>query len=203
MVNRFSFNSKILKLFLFFSFIFNVLASNGYSYVIFTHIADQLCNTTAIFEVEKGNMVVAKVVDQNIKDMFGITKNMLNLVGLVDNLFHTDDYVLANNGNQDQLRQDIVKNLVFDMITCLYIFSFEEFVVDLKITYDAKLLSYKFVNCSGLKITNKFKGKNDIYDTIKDSFVIQNLENHAKVFLNNIINRFFISFYIFRLRYKS
>jgi len=187
MVKKLSYASKIFKMFIFFSFVFNVLVSNGYSYVLFTQVANQLSSTKTIFKMENNHIVLAQTVNKDVQNMFGVTKNMLNLAGFVDGLFNTADENIAGNENQSELKVDASNNLVFDMFNCLYIFSLSDLLVNLQIGNTIKFESEITPNYNSFEIKRKVDSSNIIYDVIKDFFIIQNVENHAKVFLN-IVN---------------
>lgn len=191
MVKNIFFNKiKIFKSLLFFSFVFNVLVANGYSYMIFSQVANQLYNTTTIFKLDNRHIVLAQKVGKDVKDMFDVTTNMLNIVGFVDSLFNTSDKDFLNSERRLEIKIDDMKNLIFSMVDCFYIFSLSDLIVNLKINdgidFGSNNTEDKFLEFN--KNLNNVNYKKDIYDLIKRFFIVQNIENHSKIFLNVLTN---------------
>ena len=181
--------NKIFKSLLFFSFIFNILSANGFSYILFTQVANTI-QTTTIFKIDNAQTVLVKTIKKDVKDMIKLNNGMLSIAGIVDGLFKTDEQNVIDV-KKVELKTNKANDLVFSLFECFYIFSMSDFIFNFKV--ENKKDFVKFIN----KNKNIFKNSDfdmdkNIYvrigfeEFIKHIFIMQNTMHNNKVYLDGI-----------------
>ena len=185
--------SKISRLVLLSSLLFNILSVNGYSSLILGQVCQSVQNNVIIFQINNEKIVLAQTVEKNLENMLKATKSMLTVVGFVDNLFK--DEALANEQTPENSISlgNKVASAVVSIVNNVYIFSFESVQAMIEQKFWKGFFSNgidKTAQASAdmIALNMLLISPVNVYEDIKFLFVDQNLGNHSKIYLNILEN---------------
>jgi hypothetical protein len=142
--------------------------------------------------MDDNHIVLAKTVKKDVENILSLNNSMLSIAGIVDSLFNTANENIVENQSTVELKTETSRNLVFSMFDVFYIFSLSDLLVTLKLGNKINFIEDMNQNNNfGMneRIILKNNGlNNNLYDVIKHFFIIQNIGNHDKVFLNILKN---------------